>query len=154
MEAQSQKQRETEQSKSRLLEETHGTVKEIDSKNIVLSAKTIGAGSCGTCWLAKFRSMDVVVKEFKGFAKSTAEKQKRDVLRKAKVIASLTDHKGLPLLFRIQSSQIPYSLVIKFHDEKERSLNIYSAACKKKLSADEWKGVINQVIEALHHIHD
>ena len=93
--------------------------------------------------------MDVVVKEFKGFAKSTAEEQKRDVLHKAKVIASLGDHKGLPLLFGMQSS-----LVIKFHGDKERTLNIYRAACKKKLSADEWKGVINQVIEALHHIHD
>ena len=80
--AQSQKRKETEQSKEpqfkrpRLLEETRGTVKEIDSKNIVFSGKTIGAGSFGTCRLAKFRSMDVVVKEFKGFAESTVEKQK------------------------------------------------------------------------------
>ena len=36
--------------------------------------------------------MDVVVKEFKGFAESTAEKQKQDVLREAKVIAALGDH--------------------------------------------------------------
>lgn len=81
-EAESQKRKETEQSKEpqlkrpRLLEETRGTVKEINSKNIVFSGKTIGAGSFGTCRLAKFRSMDVVVKEFKGFAESTAEKQK------------------------------------------------------------------------------
>ena len=159
-EAQSQKRKETEQSKepqlkrSRLLEETRGTVKEIDSKNIVLSVKTIGAGSFGTCRLAKFRSMDVVVKEFKGFAESTAEKQKQDVLREAKVIASLGDHKGLPLLFGVQTSQIPFSLVLQFHGDGERSLNIYRAACKKKLTAGEWKSVINQVIEALRHIHD
>ena len=56
----------------------------------------------------------MVVKEFKGFAESTAEEQKRDVLRKAKVTASLGDHKGLPLLFGMQSS-----LVIKFHGDKE-----------------------------------
>ena len=64
-------------------------LKEIDSKNIVLFGKTIGAGTFGTCRLAKYRGMDVVVKEFKAFAESTAEKQRRDVLRKAKVIASL-----------------------------------------------------------------
>ena len=72
----------------------------------------------------------------------------------AKVIASLGDHKGLSLLFGAQTSQIPYSLDVQFHGDKERSLNIYRAACKKKLTADEWKGVINQVIEALHHRHD
>lgn len=72
----------------------------------------------------------------------------------AEVIASLGDYKGLSLLFGAQTSQIPYSLVVQFHGDKERSLNIYRAACKKKLTADEWKGVINQVIEALHHIHD
>ena len=70
------------------------------------------------------------------------------------MIGSLGDHKGLSLLFVAQTSQIPYSLVVQFHGDKERSLNTYRAACKKKLTADEWKDVINQVIEALHHIHD
>ena len=152
--------KETERSKapqgfkrSKPEERTRSVVKEIDSKNLVFSGKTIGEGTFGTCRLAKFRSIDVVVKEFKVFTAESTEKRKRDVQREAKVIESLGDHRGLPLLFGMQTSQIPYSLVLQFHGDKERSLTVYRAACKKKLSPDEWKGVISRITEALHHIH-
>lgn len=81
------------------------------------------------------------------------ERKKQDVLRKAKVIASLGDHPGLPLLFGVQTSRLPYSIIVQFHDDKEHSLTIDRAVHKKKLNPNEWKGVINRVTEVLDHIH-
>ena len=43
--------------------------------------------------------------------------------------------------------------MLQFHGDKEKSLTTYRAVCKKKLTPDEWKGAINRVTEALHHIH-
>ena len=109
----------------------------------------ISVGTFGTCQLAKFRNIDAVVKQFKS---NTAEKQKWDVLHKAKVISRLGDRRGLPLLSGVQTSQLAYSLILQFHGDKKQSLTIYRAAWKK-LTPNEWKGVINRVTESLHHTH-
>ena len=71
----------------------------------------IREGTFGTCRLAKFRSMLMVVEEFKVFTEST-EKSKGDVLREAKVIES---HRGLPLLFGIDlTNSLQFSFAVSW----------------------------------------
>ena len=138
-----------------VMAETRSQFKEIDQRNIVLAGKTVGAGTFGTCRLATYRNVHVVLKEFKSYGESqgAVEKHKREVLHEAKIITCLGDHPGLPLLFGVQTKIIPYSLVLQFHGHKDTSLTIYKASYKKKLSNDEWKGVIGLVGEALNYIH-
>lgn len=138
------------------LERERHQLTEIDPKNIVLLGKTIGKGTFGTCQLADYRSMTVVLKQFTEISgkERSFERQRKEVLNEAGVISRLGDHCGLPLLFGVQTQAAPCSIVLKFFGHKESSVTIYRAACKKKfLSNDQWKLVVKHVGEALQHVH-
>lgn len=138
------------------LERERHQLTEINTKNIVLLGKTIGKGTVGTCQLADYRGMTVVLKQFTEISgkERSFERQKREVLTEAGVISKLGDHCGLPLLFGVQTQAAPCSIVLKFFGHKDTSVTIYRAACKKNfLSSDQWKLVVNHVCEALQHVH-
>ena len=138
------------------LERERHQLTEIDPKNIVLLGKTIGKGTFGTCQLADYRSMTVVLKQFTEISgkERSFKRQKKEVLNEAGVISRLGDHCGLPLLFSVQTQAAPCSIVLKFFGHRDSSVTIYRAACKKKfLSNDQWKLVVKHVGEALQHVH-
>ena len=138
------------------LERERHQLTEIDPKNIVLLGKTIGKGTFGTCQLADYRGMTVVLKQFTEISgkERSFERQKREVLNEAGVISKLGDHCGLPLLFGIQTQAAPCSIVLKFFGHKDSSVTLYRAACKKNfLSSYQWKLAVKNVGEALHHVH-
>lgn len=138
------------------LERERHQLTEIDPKNIVLLGKTIGKGTFGTCQLANYRSMTVVLKQFTEISgkERSFERQRKEVLNEVGVISRLGDHCGLLLLFGVQTQAAPCSIVLKFFGHKDSSVTIYRAACKKKfLSNDQWKLVVKHVGEALQHVH-
>ena len=140
---------------TRTLNENHG-LKEIDGNNIKLIGKTIGSGSFGTCQLAHYRGMLVVVKQLRSDRedKHSIERRKRQVIQEATVISQLGDHAGLPLLFGIQTRKSPCSIVMQFHGTKDHSFNLWRAAHKKALlSSDEWNSVVDLIGKALLHVH-
>ena len=67
------------------LERERHQLTEIDPKNIVLLGKTIGKGTFGTCQLADYRGMTVVLKQFTEISgkERSLERQKREVLNEA-----------------------------------------------------------------------
>ena len=110
----------------KLERETH-QLTEIEPKNIALQGKTIGKGTFGTCQLADYRGMTVVLKQFTEISgkERSFERQKREVLNEAGVISKLGDHCGLPLLFGVQTQAAPCSIVLKFFGHKDSSVTIY-----------------------------
>ena len=83
----------------------------------------------------------------------SVERQKREALHEAKVVSQLGDHRGLPLLFGVQTAAAPCSIVLKFHGHQNSSVTIYRAAYKNLLNNEQWKSVVDFVGEALQHIH-
>lgn len=135
-------------------------LKEIKSFHVTTRSH-LGTGSYGSCYLALYRGMNVVIKNLKvravsGETQKDAEQRVREELKyEARIINKLGDHPGLPLLYGICSEQPPYRLVMQFHGEKDcSSLTIASALVKKTISdAATWITVIREVTDALDHVH-
>ena len=123
-----------------------------------MGAKPIGSGTFGTCFLAKYREIKVVVKEYKSADSSTKcnsfERRKKEAAHEAQVIRELGDHPGISLLFGVISQQQPVSIVLKFHGNGSESLTLFKAAKKRKIAKeDQWKKIFCDVADALQHIH-
>ena len=92
----------------------------------------MGAGSFGSCYLAKYRGITVAVKEYH-LNRTVDEKiLKREVIHEATVLSRLGDHPGLPLLFGVSTVQQPYRLITQYHGE-EKSLTLLKAFEKAPL---------------------
>ena len=86
-------------------------VKEINPSEVIRSEKTLGCGTFGVCYLANYRSEP-----------SSVAERKREVLREAKMINHLGDHRGLPLLFGLFTKTMPLRLITQFHGHENRSI--------------------------------
>ena len=114
----------------------------------------IGTGTFGSCYLARFRGLQVVLKEFKERSNISVEELRKEAAYEARVVQQLGDHPGIPLLFRVMLQQPIVALVFQFHDENDRSLTLYKAAKEKSFTENqEWNRVLSEVAEALDHIH-
>lgn len=91
-----------------------------------MGSKPIGSGTFGTCFLAKYRDIEVVVKEYKGAASSTTDRgfkrRRKEATHEARVIQQLGEHPGIPLLFGVVLQQQPVGIVLKFHGSGETAL--------------------------------
>ncbi|XP_068742127.1 serine/threonine-protein kinase D-like [Montipora capricornis] len=99
--------------------------------------------------------MVVAVKELKVLGHSQQEivQQRKEVIHEATIMLRLGDHRGLPLLFGIQSKVTPFRIIMQFHGINDKSLTIRRAVRKIKLSNEEWKTVVDLVGRALQFIH-
>ena len=106
-----------------------------------MGAKPIGSDTFGTCFLAKYREIKVVVKEYKSADSSTKgnsfERRRKEAAHEAQVILKLGDHPGIPLLFGVISQQHPVSIVLKFHGDRRESLTLFKAAKKRKIGEED-----------------
>lgn len=116
-------------------------LKEISPSNLrrVMGSKPIGSG---TCFLAKYRDIEVVVKEYKGAASSTTdrgfERRRKEATHEARVTQQLCDHPEIPLLFGMVLQEQPVSIVLKFHRSGDNSLTLIKAAKEKKIAKKDW----------------
>ena len=114
----------------------------------------IGTGTFGNCYLARFRGLRVVLKEFKERSHISVEKLRKEAAYEARVVQRLGDHPGIPLLFGVMLQQPIVALVFQFHGENDRSLTLYKAAKEKSFTENqEWNQVLREVADALAHIH-
>ena len=95
----------------------------------------IGAGTFGNCYLARFRGLQVVLKEFRQRSNTSVENSKlrQEAAYEARVVQRLGDHPGIPLLFGVMLQQPVVGIVFQFHGENDRSLTLYKAAKEKKI---------------------
>ena len=133
-------------------------VKELDRSLLhrVAGVPALGSGTFGTCYLARYRNVDVAVKELHDKdGKKTASALKKAVLREARVLMELGDNKGLPHLFGVCSTDKPVCLVLLFHGEGQSCLTVYKATkASPALSDTDWKSIFRRTAEALQYIHD
>ena len=122
--------------------------KKIEPSNLrrELGAKPIGSGIFGMCFLAKYRGIKVVLKEYKSADSSTKgnsyERRREEAAHEAEVTLELGDHPGTPLLFGVLSLQQPVSSVLKFHGNGSETLTLLKAAKKRKIAKeDQWKKI-------------
>lgn len=142
-----------------IAQSSSSTLKEISPSNLrrVMGWKPIASGTFGTCSLAKYRDIEVVVKECKGAASSTTdrgfERRRKEATHEARVIQQLGDHPGIPLLFGVVLQQQPVSIVLKFHGSGDNNLTLIKAAKEKKIAKKDWQKIFCEVADALKHIH-
>lgn len=125
----------------------HG-LKEVNTTSLVKLGNFIGAGTFGTCQLASYRSMTVVIKEFKT---TTTVKE---IIAEATTIKNLGDHPGLPLLFGVQTSTSPYSLILQFHCINGKSMTLAKAVKATSIKKKQWLEVIEKIGGALQYTHE
>ncbi|XP_067038463.1 aurora kinase A-like [Acropora muricata] len=131
-------------------------LKEINSNNVKRDEGkgAIGSGTFGNCYLARYRGLRVVLKEFKERDNTSVEKLRREVVNEARVVQRLGDHPGIPLLFGVMLKQPVVGIIFQFHGEDDRSLTLYKAAKEKKWTEKHvWDRIFREVAGALEHIH-
>jgi len=115
---------------------------------------SIGSGTFGACYLAKYRGIRVVFKEFKAREHTDMEKLRKEAAYEARVIQSLGDHPGIPLLFGVILEQPTVGIVLQFHGDDEGSMTVYKAAKEEIFKEIEvWNQVLCEVADALEHVH-
>ena len=136
-------------------EEDSNGIKEISQNSVVKLQKSLSSGAFGACYVANYRGMVVAVKELKvlGHSQQEIAQQRKEVIHEATIMLRLGDHRGLPLLFGIQSKVTRFRIIMQFHGINDKSLTIRRAVRKIKLSNEEWKTVVDLVGRALQFIH-
>jgi serine/threonine protein kinase len=137
------------------------TYKEIDMSHVVRTNQFLGSGTYGSCYLGRYRGLPIVVKELKvrkvgkERKEETEKRLKEELIHEAKAICKLGDHPGLPLLFGISSTNLPFRLIMQFHGKKDgTSLTISKAMANSTISQKSvWEKIIGKAAHALHHIH-
>ena len=132
-------------------------IMEIDPANVkrATGSKPIGSGTFGACYLATYRGIKVVVKEYKEAAQGgSTSKLQREAINEAQIIRHLGDHPGLPFLIGVMLKK-PVSIWLKFHGDGEESLTVYKAAKEGKIKEEsQWKEILWHIADALQHIHN
>ena len=101
--------------------------KELRPENIeYVSKNPVGSGSFGQCFLARYRSIKVIVKQMKhSETAEDKERARRDLLHEVKIISALGDHPSLPIIFGVVTKTLPLCLVTQFHGFEEESVTLH-----------------------------
>ena len=139
-----------------LLKETRKIVlKELNPEHIeYLPQESVGSGSYGQCYRARYRGIEVVVKKM--IHKDTKEdklRAKRNLLHEAEVITTLGDHERLPMIIGVVTEQEPYCLVTQFHGANGKSITLHQAANTNMISPSECLEIFIEICSALNHVH-
>ena len=136
---------------------------EISLLNIMISTKLLGSGSYGCCYLASYRGMEVVSKNFvvrasRGKTHGQAEDRVRqELVYEACIFRRLGDHPGVPLLFGVCSQHAPFHIIMQFHGDREnyKSVTLHRALSSETISdRATWLDIIRKFASALVHVHD
>lgn len=130
-------------------------LKELNPGHInYLNQESIGSGSYGQCYHARYRGIDVVVKKM--IYSDTAEdklRAKRDLMHEAEVITALGDHERLPMIVGVVTTQEPLCLVTQFHGINGTSGTLYHAAISNIITSPECLDIFVEICSALKHVH-
>ena len=130
-------------------------LKELNPQHLdYTSPESIGSGSYGQCYPARYRGIDVVVKKM--IYKDTAEdklRAKRDLIYEAEVITALGDHERLPMIVGVVTTQEPLCLVTQFHGMNGTSSTLHHAAISNIITCVECLDIFVEICSALKHVH-
>lgn len=136
---------------------------EISPLNVTISTNLLGSGSYGCCYLASYRGMEVVSKNFvvrasRGETHGQAEDRVlQELVYEAHIIRKLGGHPGVPLLLGICSKRAPFRIIMQFHGDREnyKSVTIHRALSSGTiLGRATWLNIIRKFASALLHMHD
>ena len=141
--------------------QAHVVLKEICPDQLAMKNVPLGSGSFGSCYLAAYRGIDVVVKEFRlryynnGSKKEAETRVREELIYEARIMTKLGDHPGLPLLFGVCSERAPYRIIMQFHGSQDgSSMTIANVLAKKQITDKAtWTRVICKTAVALSRIH-
>ena len=142
--------------KELVLKETRKSVlKELDPEHIeYLPQLSVGSGSYGQCYRARYRGIEVVVKKM--IHKDTKEdklRAKSNLIHEAEVITTLGDHEKLPMIIGVITTQEPFCLVTQFHGVSCKSITLHQAANTNMISPSECIEIVVEICSALNHVH-
>ena len=105
-------------------------LKELKPEHIeYLSGNSVGSGSYGQCFHARYRGIEVIVKQMiPNETTKDEERARRDLRHEASVISALGDHLSLPMIFGVVTKSLPLCVVTKFHGVKEESVTLHQPA--------------------------
>ncbi|XP_068735448.1 uncharacterized protein [Montipora capricornis] len=130
-------------------------LKELNPEHIdYLNQESIGSGSYGQCYHARYRGIDVVVKKM--IYSDTAEdklRAKRDLMHEAEVITALGDHERLPMILGVVTTQEPLCLVTQFHGINGTSGTLHHAAISNIITSPECCDIFVDICSALKYVH-
>lgn len=130
-------------------------LKELNPEHIIyMKQESIGSGSYGHCYHARYRGIDVVVKKM--IYSDTAEdklRAKRDLMHEAEVITALGDHERLPMIVGVVTTQEPLCLVTQFHGINGTSGTLHHAAILNIITSPECLDIFVEICYALKHVH-
>lgn len=93
----------------------YANLKEISPANLsrCTGVPSIGSGTFGTCYLGKYRGIEVVIKDYNQRAAKESDNlslMQKEARREANVLLKLADHPGIPLLFGVCLKKKPVSI--------------------------------------------
>lgn len=130
--------------------------REVDCSLLVkIGEDAVGSDTFGECFIADYRGIKVVVKEMKKRNDSLKEtgRCKKEVLHEAKVLNTLGDHEGLPLLFGVCVDMEPFCLVTQFYGLGDESLTLHKAIKSKILDKSQTAEIFLSLLRTLEYIH-
>ena len=130
-------------------------LKELNPQHLdYLNQESIGSGSYGKCYPARYRGIDVVVKKM--IYSYTAEdklRAKRDLIHEAEVITALGDHKRLPMIVGVVTTQEPLCLVTQFYGINGTSSTLHHVTILNIITSPECLDIFVEIYSALKHVH-
>ena len=137
-------------------------MKEVSSDQITRTAVHLGSGSYGSCYLALYRGISVVVKELRVKqlqCESREEAEARvaqELTYEARILKKPSDHPAPPLLVVVCTERTHYRLIVQFHGNQEGTSYTVSTVLSKKRIPDKmtWTRIIAKTAGALALIHE
>lgn len=126
---------------------------ELDRNHLLVDGK-VGEGTFGHCYLAKYGSLKVAVKEIKSGSLN------KEIKREAETLQSMR-HPNLPLLLGICFEKSPFLIVTTFHsletEDPLHSTTMFKALSENIVSTDlrpHWLATLHDLSMAICHIHE
>ena len=119
-----------------------------------ISEHAVGSGSYGQCFRARYRGIEVIVKQMTHQKTPVdQERARKNLVHEAKVIIALGDQPNLPMILGVVTKSLPLCLVTQFHGVKEESVTLHQAANTKMLTLAHCIDIFLKICPALGHVH-
>ena len=132
-------------------------LKELNPVNIeYLTHVPFASGSYGQCYRARYRDIDVVVKQMIMRHKdSEADKSKarRDLIHEAEILTALGDYESLPMIIGVVTVKEPLCLVTQLHSVNGICVTLHQAAHQGMITASECADIFVKISSALQYVH-
>ncbi|XP_028393198.1 probable CTD kinase subunit alpha homolog [Dendronephthya gigantea] len=126
---------------------------ELDRKHLHVDGK-VGEGTFGNCFLAKYGSLKVAVKEIK------SESLNEKITREAEILHSLR-HPNLPLLLGVCFQKSPFLIITTYHSVETEDALLSTTMCtalsENIVSSDlrpHWLAILHDLSMAICYIHE